>query len=165
MESSMPVSSDYKSPALLGENLTKTFFLGEVRVEALKGITIEIGRGEFVALMGASGSGKSTLLNLLGCLDRPTSGRVFIDNVDTSALGENELAAIRRDKIGFIFQQFNLVKTMDALENVALPMVFKGLARSNRLERAENLLIQVGLGDRIHHKPSKMSGGSSSGLR
>ncbi|VUT28079.1 MAG: putative ABC transporter ATP-binding protein [Candidatus Syntrophoarchaeum sp. GoM_oil] len=155
----MPLSSSSEPLTILGENLTKTFLLGEVKVEALKGVTIEVGDGEFVALMGASGSGKSTLLNVLGCLDRPTSGSVFIDGVDTSALGEDELAAIRRDMIGFIFQQFNLIKTLDALENVALPMVFKGIERSKRLERAEDLLIQVGLGDRIHHKPSKMSGG------
>ena len=159
MESSMQSSSSYETPAIRGENLTKTFLLGEVRVEVLKGITIEIERGEFVALMGASGSGKSTLLNLLGCLDRPTSGRVFIDGVDTAKLNENELAAIRRDKIGFIFQQFNLIKTLNALENVALPMVFKGTNRAEGLLRAEKLLTQVGLADRIHHKPSTMSGG------
>ncbi len=155
----MPSSSSSEPLTILGENLTKTFLLGEVKVEALKGVMVEVGRGDFVALMGASGSGKSTLLNVMGCLDRPTSGSVFIDGVDTSALGENELAAIRRDKIGFIFQQFNLIKTLDALENVALPMVFKGIERSKRLERAEKLLIQVGIGERIHHKPSKMSGG------
>ena len=155
----MPSSSSSEPLAIFGEDITKTFLLGEVKVKALKGVTIEVGRGEFVALMGASGSGKSTLLNVMGCLERPTSGSVFIDGVDTSVLGENELAAIRRDKIGFIFQQFNLIKTLDALENVALPMVFKGIERSRRLERAEKLLIQVGIGERIHHKPSKMSGG------
>ncbi|HDM36371.1 MAG TPA: ABC transporter ATP-binding protein [Candidatus Syntrophoarchaeum butanivorans] len=155
----MPSSSPSEPPAVICENLRKTFLLGEVAVEALKGVSIRVVRGEFLALMGASGSGKSTLLNLMGCLDRPTSGRVLIDGIDTSRLSENELARIRREKIGFIFQQFNLIKTLNALENVALPMVFKGVERSRRISRAEELLEQVGLGDRRYHKPSKMSGG------
>jgi len=120
---------------------------------------LDIQEGEFIAIIGPSGSGKSTLLNMIGCLDTPTSGAVFIDGIDTGKLSENGLAEIRREKIGFIFQQFNLVHTLNALENVALPMFFAGMRHEIRMERAEELLARVGLGDRIHHKPSEMSGG------
>jgi len=133
--------------------------MGDVEVYALHDVNLEIQEGEFIAIIGPSGSGKSTLLNMIGCLDTPTSGAVFIDGIDTGKLSENGLAEIRREKIGFIFQQFNLVHTLNALENVALPMFFAGVKRETRLKRAEELLAKVGLGDRIYHKPSEMSGG------
>ncbi len=133
--------------------------MGKVEVQALRDVNLEIKDGEFIAIIGPSGSGKSTLLNMIGCLDKPTSGAVFIDGIDTGKLSENGLAEIRRRKIGFIFQQFNLVHTLNALENVALPMFFAGVKREIRLDRAEELLAKVGLGDRMYHKPSEMSGG------
>ncbi|HJH25262.1 MAG TPA: ABC transporter ATP-binding protein [Methanophagales archaeon] len=141
------------------ENLTKVYRMGDAEVYALHDVNLDIQEGEFIAIIGPSGSGKSTLLNMIGCLDTPTSGAVFIDGIDTGKLSENGLAEIRREKIGFIFQQFNLVHTLNALENVALPMFFAGVKRETRLKRAEELLANVGLGDRIHHKPSEMSGG------
>ncbi len=141
------------------ENLSKTYRMGEVEVQALRDVNLEIKDGEFIAIIGPSGSGKSTLLNLLGCLDKPTSGAVFIDGINTGKLSENALAEIRREKIGFIFQQFNLIHTLNALENVALPMFFAGVGREARLKKAEELLVKVGLGDRIYHKPSELSGG------
>jgi putative ABC transport system ATP-binding protein len=141
------------------ENLSKTYRMGEVEVQALRDVNLEIKDGEFIAIIGPSGSGKSTLLNLIGCLDTPTSGVVFIDGIDTGKLSENGLAEIRREKIGFIFQQFNLIHTLNALENIALPMFFAGVGREVRLKKAEELLVKVGLGDRIYHKPSELSGG------
>ncbi len=141
------------------ENLTKIYRMGDAEVYALRDVNLEIKEGEFIAIIGSSGSGKSTLLNMIGCLDTPTSGSVFIDNVNTASLNENELAEIRREKMGFIFQQFNLVHTLNAVENVALPMFFAGVKRETRLKRAEELLVNVGLGDRIYHKPSELSGG------
>ena len=141
------------------ENLTKVYRMGEVEVQALRDVNLEIQDGEFIAIIGPSGSGKSTLLNMIGCLDTPTSGAVFIDDINTGKLSENELAEIRREKIGFIFQQFNLIHTLNALENVALPMFFAGVGRETRLKRAEELLAKVGLEDRIDHKPSELSGG------
>ena len=133
--------------------------MGDAEVYALHDVNLDIQDGEFIAIIGPSGSGKSTLLNMIGCLDKPTSGAVFIDGIDTGKLSENGLAEIRREKIGFIFQQFNLVHTLNALENVALPMFFAGVRHEIRMERAEELLVKVGLGDRMYHKPSEMSGG------
>lgn len=133
--------------------------MGDVEVYALRDVNLAIQDGEFVAIIGPSGSGKSTLLNMLGCLDTPTSGSIFIDKIDVATLNENELAEIRREKIGFIFQQFNLVHTLNAVENVALPLFFSGVKRETRLKRAEEQLVKVGLGDRIYHKPSELSGG------
>lgn len=144
---------------ILTEHLTKVYRMGDAEVYALRDVDLEVRDGEFVAIIGPSGSGKSTLLNMIGCLDTPTSGSVFIDNTDTAMLNENELAEIRREKIGFIFQQFNLVHTLNAVENVALPMFFAGVKRETRLRKAEELLVNVGLGDRVHHKPSELSGG------
>ena len=141
------------------ENLTKVYRMVEVEVQALRDVNLEIQDGEFIAIIGPSGSGKSTLLNMIGCLDTPTSGAVFIDDINTGKLSENELAEIRREKIGFIFQQFNLIHTLNAVENIALPMFFAGMGREARLNKAEELLVKVGLGDRIYHKPSEMSGG------
>ncbi len=141
------------------EHLTKIYKMGKVEVHALQDVNLEIESGEFLSIIGPSGSGKSTLLNMIGCLDTPTSGKVSIDGTDTSKLSEKELARIRRTKIGFIFQQFNLIHTLNALENVALPMLFMGVDQERRMKRAEELLEKVGLGNRIYHKPSEMSGG------
>ena len=141
------------------EHLTKIYRMGDTEVYALNDVNLEIEEGEFVAVIGPSGSGKSTLLNMIGCLDKPTSGSVYIDNVNTATLSENQLAEIRRKKIGFIFQQFNLVHTLDAVENVALPLFFSGIRRDLRLKKAEELLARVGLGNRARHKPAELSGG------
>jgi len=141
------------------EHLTKIYRMGEAEVYALHDVNLEIKGGEFVAIVGPSGSGKSTLLNMIGCLDKPTRGSVFIDGVDTAWLSDNELAEIRREKIGFVFQQFNLVHTLNALENVALPQFFAGVGRETRLKRARELLLNVGLEHRMYHKPSELSGG------
>lgn len=141
------------------EHLTKIYRMGEAEVYALHDVNVEIQDGEFVAIIGPSGSGKSTLLNMIGCLDKPTSGSVFIDTIDTATLTENQLAEIRREKIGFVFQQFNLVHTLNALENVALPLFFSGVKRDARFKRAEEVLKNVGLEQRKYHKPSELSGG------
>ena len=141
------------------EHLSKVYRMGEIEVPALRDVSLEIEEGEFLAIVGPSGSGKSTLLNMLGCLDKPTSGAVFIGGVNTALLSENELAEIRREKIGFIFQQFNLIHSLTALENVALPMFFAGVNSDARIKRAAELLAKVGLEKRMHHKPSELSGG------
>jgi putative ABC transport system ATP-binding protein len=141
------------------EHLNKVYRMGKIEVPALRDVSLEIKEGKFLAIVGSSGSGKSTLLNMLGCLDKPTSGAVFIDGVNTASLSESELAEIRREKIGFIFQQFNLIHSLNALENVSLPMFFAGVGRDERLKRAAELLIKVGLEKRMHHKPSELSGG------
>ncbi len=141
------------------EHLSKVYRMGKIEVPALRDVSLEIEEGEFLAIVGPSGSGKSTLLNMLGCLDKPTSGAVFIGGVNTALLSENELAEIRREKIGFIFQQFNLIHSLNALENVALPMFFAGVKSDARIKRAAELLAKVGLRERMHHKPSELSGG------
>ena len=141
------------------EHLNKVYRMGKIEVPALRDVSLEIEEGEFLAIVGSSGSGKSTLLNMLGCLDKPTSGAVFIDGVNTASLNENELAEIRREKIGFIFQQFNLIHSLNALENVSLPMFFAGVSSEERMKRAAELLAKVGLRERMHHKPSELSGG------
>ncbi|MDK2795507.1 MAG: putative transport system ATP-binding protein [Archaeoglobaceae archaeon] len=128
-------------------------------VHALNGITMEIARGEFLAIMGPSGSGKSTLLHLIGCLDKPTKGEVIINGTETSKLGDGELTRLRRDSIGFIFQQYNLISTLSALENVELPMIFKGIPKEERRRRAMHLLKQVGIEEIADRKPKEMSGG------
>ncbi len=140
-------------------DVVKRYRTGKVVVEALRGVSLEIPRGEYVSIMGPSGSGKSTLMNLMGALDRPTSGSVRIDGIELSGLSDRELAVVRRKKVGFVFQQFNLISKLTALENVALPMWFSGVSRSRRMRRARELLELVGLGHRVHHKPSEMSGG------
>jgi len=139
--------------------LTKTYRMGEIEVPVLRSVNLEIDKGDFVAIQGPSGSGKSTLLNMIGCLDHPTSGNIFIDGTDTSTLNDDEQAKIRREKIGFIFQQFNLIHTLSALENVAFPMMFTGVAREKRIEQAKELLETMGLLERARHKPSELSGG------
>jgi putative ABC transport system ATP-binding protein len=141
------------------EQLNKVYRMGKIEVPALRDVSLEIEEGEFLAIVGSSGSGKSTLLNMLGCLDKPTSGAVFLDGVNTASLSENELAGIRREKIGFIFQQFNLIHSLNALENVSLPLFFAGVSSDERLKRAAELLTKVGLRERMHHKPSELSGG------
>ena len=141
------------------ENIHKTYDLGEVQVHALRGISLEIHPGEFVAVMGSSGSGKSTLMNIVGCLDKPTRGRYFLDGADVSGLTKNELARIRSHKIGFVFQQFNLLSRTSALENVELPTIYAGTPIAERQRRAEEALNRVGLAERSGHFPSQLSGG------
>ncbi len=141
------------------EDVWKIYQLGKVEVPALRGVDLEIKKGDFVSLMGPSGSGKSTFLHIIGCLDLPSKGRVFLDDKDISSLSENELAQIRARKIGFVFQQFNLLSNLSALENVALPMAFLGKSEEKRKERAKELLISFGLENRLFHKPAELSGG------
>ncbi|MEL7501917.1 MAG: ABC transporter ATP-binding protein [Cyanobacteria bacterium J06554_6] len=141
------------------EQITKTYQLGEVDVTVLKGIDLEISAAEYVSIMGASGSGKSTLMNIIGCLDRPTSGKYLLQGHDLTTLDKNELAYIRNQQIGFVFQQFNLLPRATALENVMLPMVYAGVPKAERRRRAEVTLTKVGLGDRLQNRPSQLSGG------
>lgn len=146
-------------PLIEVSDLTKTYDLGDVVVHALRGVSLTIERGEFVAVMGPSGSGKSTLMNMIGCLDRPTSGRYVLDGVDAGALSRDERADLRSHKIGFVFQGFNLLPRTPAVENVELPLSYSGVSRRERARRAEEALSTVGLGDRLHHLPSQLSGG------
>ena len=146
-------------PLIEVEDLTKTYDLGDVVVHALRGVSLTIERGEFVAVMGPSGSGKSTLMNMIGCLDRPTSGRYVLDGVDAGTLSRDERADLRSHKIGFVFQGFNLLPRTPAVENVELPLSYSGVKRRERARRAEEALSTVGLGDRLHHLPSQLSGG------
>ena len=141
------------------KNLNKTYIMGAEKVEALKNVTLEIAKNEYVALMGPSGSGKSTLMNLLGCLDSPTSGEYWLNGIEVSTMDDGELAEVRNKQIGFVFQTFNLMPRLSALENVALPLVYSGVGREERLEKARKTLESVGLGDRVHHKPNELSGG------
>jgi putative ABC transport system ATP-binding protein len=147
------------SAAIRAVGLTRTFEVGETTVEALRSINLTVDRGQFVALVGPSGSGKSTLLNLVGGLDRPTSGQLWIDGVELSASKEKALTEHRRRRVGFVFQSFNLLPRLTAVENVALPLMFVGVAQSERLDRAVELLAQVGLSDRLDHRPTQLSGG------
>ena len=140
-------------------NITRDFPLGNEVVKVLKGIDLDIEKGEYVALMGPSGSGKSTLMNLLGCLDTPTSGSYFLNGKDVSNMSDDDLAEIRNKEIGFVFQTFNLLPRTTALENVALPMVYAGISKGDRKIRAEEVLTEVGLADRMDHKPNQLSGG------
>ncbi len=139
--------------------VTKSFRMGEGQVEVLKGIDLMIAAGEYISIMGPSGSGKSTLFNMIGALDKPTSGRVFIDEVDVAQLDAYELAWLRCRKIGYIFQTFNLIQVMTAIENVTLPMIFAGMSRDEYTDKGMQLLQLVGLGERARHKPSELSGG------
>ncbi len=141
------------------ENVWKIYKMGHVEVNALQGLDLDVKNGEFVAIMGPSGSGKSTAVNMIGCLDVPTKGKIMLENHDISKLGESELAQIRGRKIGFIFQQFNLIPTLTALENIMLPMIFQGIGEEERIKKATKLLELVELGDRIGHKPTELSGG------
>jgi putative ABC transport system ATP-binding protein len=141
------------------ENVWKVYKIGTVEVNALQGLNVEIRQGEFVAILGPSGSGKSTAMNMVGCLDVPTKGVIFLEGKNISHLSESTLAQIRGRKIGFIFQTFNLINTLTAMENVMLPMIFQGTPREKRLQKAKELLDMVQLGDRVNHKPSELSGG------
>ena len=146
-------------PIISIKNLKKTYIMGAEKVHALKSITLDIKKNEYVALMGPSGSGKSTLMNLLGCLDTPTAGEYVLNDENVSTLDDGELAEVRNKEIGFVFQTFNLLPRLSSLENVALPLVYAGISKSDRLDKAEETLTNVGLGDRVEHKPNELSGG------
>ncbi|BAU11933.1 ABC transporter-like protein [Leptolyngbya sp. NIES-3755] len=141
------------------QGITKTYRLGEVEVPILKGIDLSIGEGEYVAIMGASGSGKSTLMNIVGCLDRATEGHYVFEGEDLTTFNDDELAYVRNQRIGFVFQQFNLLPRATALENVMLPMIYANVPKSERRDRATEALIQVGLADRLGNRPNQLSGG------
>ncbi|MFM7153306.1 MAG: ABC transporter ATP-binding protein [Bacteroidota bacterium] len=141
------------------EHLNKTYIMGTEKVEALKDVSINIEKGEYVALMGPSGSGKSTLMNLLGCLDSPSKGQYWLNGKEVSTMEDSELAEVRNKDIGFVFQTFNLLPRLSALENVALPLVYAGVSKEDRLAKARKVLEAVGLGDRVSHKPNELSGG------
>ncbi len=146
-------------PVIDVRDVSKTYAIGAIRVPALRGVSLRIERGDFVAIMGSSGSGKSTLMNILGCLDIPTSGRYLIDGTDAHDLDEDELSDLRNRKLGFVFQSFNLVARTPALANVELPLAYAGLHRVERRRRAERALASVGMTNRVHHLPSELSGG------
>jgi len=141
------------------ENITKDYVMGEETVRALRGVSLQIRRNEYIAIMGPSGSGKSTLMNMLGCLDTPTSGRYDFNGRSVAEMDDDELAAIRNREIGFVFQTFNLLPRADSLRNVELPLIYAGIDPGTRRERATQTLCEVGLGDRLHHKPNELSGG------
>jgi putative ABC transport system ATP-binding protein len=143
------------------ETICKNYFLGKQVIEVLKGISLTINRNEYVALMGPSGSGKSTLMNILGCLDTPTSGKYILNGQDVSTMADNALAEVRNQEIGFVFQQFNLLPRLTAAENVALPLVYAGVPKKQRMQKALDVLEKVALADRSHHKPNEMSGGQN----
>lgn len=143
------------------EGIKKDYYLGKQTIQVLKGITLDIHKNEYVALMGPSGSGKSTLMNILGCLDSPTEGRYILNNHDVSRMADNDLAEVRNKEIGFVFQQFNLLPRLTAAENVALPLIYAGIPKKQRMEKALAMLDKVNLADRSHHKPNEMSGGQN----
>jgi len=141
------------------KDVWKVYKMGDVEVTALSGLDLSVKRGEFVSIMGPSGSGKSTAMNMIGCLDVPSKGQILLECKDISSMSESDLAQIRGRKIGFIFQQFNLISTLTAIENITLPMIFQNIPREQRFEKAKKLLEMVDLGDRMHHKPNELSGG------
>lgn len=142
-------------------NIQKSYYLGKQELKVLKGITLDIFKEEYVALMGPSGSGKSTLMNILGCLDSPTGGSYFLNGSDVSKMQDDDLAEVRNKEIGFVFQQFNLLPRLTAVENVALPLIYNGTPKKERTENALEMLDRVGLADRSHHKPNELSGGQN----
>jgi putative ABC transport system ATP-binding protein len=141
------------------ENIRKSYYLGKNELQVLKGISLDIFKNEYVALMGPSGSGKSTLMNILGCLDSPSGGKYVLNGKDVSRMPDNDLAEVRNKEIGFVFQQFNLLARLTALENVALPLIYSGVGKKERIERAKEVMAKVKLDDRSHHKPNELSGG------
>ena len=143
------------------ENIRKSYFMGKHELEVLKGISVDVFPNEYIALMGPSGSGKSTLMNIIGCLDTPSSGTYILNGHDVSEMDDNSLAAIRNKQIGFVFQQFNLLPRLTALENVALPLIYAGLSKKTRNEKARQMLEMVNLSDRAQHRPNELSGGQS----
>lgn len=148
-----------QAPLIRLEDLYKNYYMGQQAIPVLKGISLDIFKNGYVALMGPSGSGKSTLMNILGCLDTPTSGTYILNGQDVSRMKDDDLAAVRNKEIGFVFQQFNLLPRLTAVENVALPLVYAGIGKKQRTETAMAMLEKVGLADRSHHKPNEMSGG------
>ena len=148
-----------KEPIIKLDNVWRTYKLGKTEVHALRGLSLEIFPGAFVAIMGSSGSGKSTLLNIIGCLDSPTKGKVYLKGKDISLMAESQLAQFRGKILGFIFQEFNLLSNLSAIENVMLPMTFQGIAQEERKKRAKDILVSVDLEDRIFHGPGELSGG------
>jgi putative ABC transport system ATP-binding protein len=151
--------SSHDQPVIRIEDVIRTYIMGQTQVRALRGVSLLIERGEYVAIMGPSGSGKSTLMNTLGCLDAPTSGKYFLDGVDVRLLDEDDLSDLRNRKLGFVFQGFNLVPKISALNNVELPLIYAGLSRSARRHRATRALQAVGMGNRIDHGSNELSGG------
>ncbi|MBD2482200.1 ABC transporter ATP-binding protein [Planktothrix sp. FACHB-1365] len=141
------------------ENVTKVYGMGDIQVQALKGVTLTVEQGEYCSIMGASGSGKSTAMNIIGCLDRPSTGSYYLDGVNVAKMSENNLAKIRNIKLGFVFQQFHLLPQLSALDNVILPMMYAGIPAAERRERAKKALIRVGLENRLNNKPNQLSGG------
>lgn len=146
-------------PIIHLEQIRKSYFMGKQELQVLKGINLDINKNEYVALMGPSGSGKSTLMNILGCLDSPSAGRYILNGHDVSKMADDALADVRNKEIGFVFQQFNLLPRLTALENVALPLVYAGISKKQRTEMAMDVIKKVGLEDRSHHKPNELSGG------
>lgn len=153
------MKKEKRQPVIELKNLWKTYHLGDVPVHALKGVDLKVYPGDFIIILGKSGSGKSTMMNMIGALDSPTRGKIFLDGGDTEKLDESDLAQVRGSKIGFVFQQFNLMPILTAVENVALPMLFQGIPADERTKRAEELLTLVGLEKRMHHRPTELSGG------
>jgi putative ABC transport system ATP-binding protein len=153
------ITNKFMKSIISVKELVKTYYMGANVVNALQGVNLEIQKNEYVALMGPSGSGKSTLMNLIGCLDSPTSGEYILNGSNVSTMDDSELAAVRNKEIGFVFQTFNLLPRLSALENVALPLVYAGMAKAERIEKAKKVLKSVGLFDRMDHKPNELSGG------
>lgn len=149
------------NPLIRLENIRKSYFLGKQELKVLKGISLEVFKEEYVALMGPSGSGKSTLMNILGCLDSPSGGKYILNGADVSTMKDDDLASVRNKEIGFVFQQFNLLPRLTAAENVALPLIYNGTPKKTRMELALEMLDRVGLADRSHHKPNELSGGQN----
>lgn len=155
----MTMATEEKTPVIQLIDIRREYIMGEEVIKALNGVNLEIYRNDYVAIMGPSGSGKSTLMNVIGCLDTPSSGQYILNGIHVSRMGDNELADVRNHEIGFVFQTFNLLPRSTALENVALPLIYAGKGRSERIQIATKVLEDVGLGDRMHHKPNELSGG------